>query len=111
MRFLNDVSEVAYFYIYMYVYTYIHIYIKPSHLIILMKLFIHGTFLKKNFNGHEKGSVAASCFTVVVTAFFVEESFIMYNGICICFYTVNLPVLGKCNNYSNMEYLVGRYLV
>lgn len=36
--------------------------------------------------------------------------FIMYEGICISLFMVNFPVLGKSNNYSNMECVVGRYL-
>lgn len=48
-----------------------------SHLIILMKVFIHGTFFKNTFNCHKKWSVASPCITVAVTASFVEEEYIL----------------------------------
>lgn len=47
-----------------------------SHLIILMKVFIHGRFFKKTFSGPEKWRVALYP-TVVVTAFFVEEEYVL----------------------------------
>lgn len=37
--------------------------------------------------------------------------FIIYKGIYIALYMVSLPVWGKGNHYSYVEYLVGRLLV
>lgn len=49
-----------------------------SHLIILMKVFIHGTFFKNTFNCPKKWSVASPCITLAVTASsFVEEEYIL----------------------------------
>lgn len=54
---------------------------KPnSHLIILMKVFIHGRFFfffLKTSNGREKWRVTALCVTLGVTAFFSGEECVL----------------------------------
>lgn len=70
-------------------------------------------FLKKICNGHEEGSVAASCMTGSNSIPYGRIYFITYKGICISLLHGKPPCFGAnvTNIDSIMEYLVRRFLV